>query len=302
MLERLGQPEDGFRLVGSRHRGDQRLRRPSRRGPVLGELGRHLLRRARQLRRQPPVELLALAWQQRPIDRLGQQRVPEPEGPGRLVPHQHATIDGPAQRLAQLVLGQIDHRPQQRVGHVAAGGGSDAQHVVGLGVQLRDPLEQHVPQDAGQIHATLAGGGQQLFGKERVALGAGDDRLRQRRLQPRPAAVQQQGLHLLAVERSQLQPRRHAGAEQTRHQPAEPMLGRQFVAAVGPDQQHPPPAEVVRQEGDQVQGRAVRPVQVLQDQDDGFGGRDRIQQHEQLLQQPELRSRRTAAPPWVLLT
>jgi hypothetical protein len=79
------------------------------------------------------------------------------------------------------------------------------------------------------------------------------------------------------------------------------MLGRQFVAAVGPDQQHPPPAEVVRQEGDQIQGGAVRPVEILQYQEDGFGGRDRIQQPKQLLEQPELRSRRIAVGSWALL-
>ena len=74
-----------------------------------------------------------------------------------------------------------------------------------------------------QVHATLAGGGQQLLGEERVALRAGDDRLRQRRREPAPRRGQQQGLQLLAAERPQLQPRRHAGAEQARHQPAEPM-------------------------------------------------------------------------------
>jgi hypothetical protein len=46
------------------------------------------------------VELLALAWQQRHVDRLCQQRVPEPEGAGRLVPDEHAVVDGGAQRLA----------------------------------------------------------------------------------------------------------------------------------------------------------------------------------------------------------
>ena len=79
------------------------------------------------------------------------------------------------------------------------------------------------------------------------------------------------------------------------------MLGRQLVAAIGPNQQHPLLAEVVREESDQAEGRAVRPVQVLQDQEDGFGGRDRIQQREELLEQIELRWRRTAALPWVVL-
>ena len=146
-----------------------------------------------------------------------------------------------------------------------------------------------------QVHATLAGGGQQLLDKERVALRAGDDRLRHRGREGRSAAALQQGLHLLAAKRPQLQPRRHAGAPEPHHESAEPMLAQQLLAAVGPKQQHPPLVEVVGEEGDQVEGRAVRPVQVLQHQDDGFGGRDRVQQREQLLEQPELRSRRAVA-------
>jgi hypothetical protein len=69
------------------------------------------------------------------------------------------------------------------------------------------------------------------------------------------------------------------------------MLGRQRLGAVGPDQQHPPLVQVVGEEGDQVEGRTVRPVQVLQDQDDRVGGGGGVQQGEQLLEQPEPRSR-----------
>jgi hypothetical protein len=111
----------------------------------------------------------------------------------------------------------------------------------------------------------------------------------------------QQGLQLLAAERSQLQPRRHAGAEQPGHQPSEPVLGRRLVGAIGAEQQHPPFGKVVREQGDQVEGRGVGPVQVLQHQHDGFGGRGHIQQREQLLEQPESRPRRAAAPACGLL-
>jgi hypothetical protein len=56
------------------------------------------------------------------------------------------------------------------------------------------------------------------------------------------------------------------------------VLGRQLVAPVGAEQQDPLLAEVVRQEGDQVEGGAVRPMQVLHDQDHRRGGRDCTQQ------------------------
>ena len=41
-----------------------------------------------------------------------------------------------------------------------ASGGGDPQHALGLAVQLRDPLEQQIPQDVRQVHAILVGGGQ----------------------------------------------------------------------------------------------------------------------------------------------
>ena len=100
-------------------------------------------------------------------------------------------LDRAAQRLAQLALGHVNHRPQYGIGHVPAGGGSDAQHALGLAVQLRDPLEQQVTQDERQVLATLAGGRQQLLGKERIALRADEDRLGQRWREPLRAAVQQ---------------------------------------------------------------------------------------------------------------
>jgi hypothetical protein len=52
-----------------------------------------------------------------------------------------------------------------------------------------------------------------VLGEERIALGAADDRRRPRRREPLPAADDQQGLQLLAAQRPQLQPRRHAGEE-----------------------------------------------------------------------------------------
>jgi hypothetical protein len=197
-------------------------------------------------------------------------------------------VDGAAQRLTQPVLGDVDHGPQQRIGHVAAGGRGDAQHALGPAVELRDPLEQQVPEDVGQVHPAATGGGQQLLGEERVALGAGDDRLGLRGREWRPAAADQQGLQLLAVQRPQLQSRPRPGAQERRDQPAERVLGRRLVAAVGPDQQHPLLGEVVGDEGDQVEGRAVGPVEVLEGQDHGSGRRDHSQQRQQLLQEPEL--------------
>ena len=42
------------------------------------------------------VELLALAREDGRVDRLGQERVPEPERPRRLVGHKYVVLDRPA--------------------------------------------------------------------------------------------------------------------------------------------------------------------------------------------------------------
>ena len=118
--------------------------------------------------------------------------------------------------------------------------------------------------------ASLVGGGQQLLG-EGVAFGAGDDHVRQRRRQGVGARRQQRG-QLLVLERSKLQHQRRARAPDALGQPAHPR-GRGLVRAVGRQQQHPPVAEVVGEEDDQVERGGVGPVQVLEHQQHRRGGR-----------------------------
>ena len=100
--------------------------------------------------------------------------------------------------------------------------------------------------------AALVGGGQQLLG-EGVALGAGDDLVRQRRQRRSAGPGRQQRGQLLVLERSQLQHQRRARASDAVGQPAHPRGRGGLVRAEGRQQQHPLVAEVVGEEDDQVE-------------------------------------------------
>ena len=73
------------------------------------------------------MQLLALAGQDRRVDRLGQERVAEAEGARCLVRDEDLMLDGLAQRRAHLVLRKRRDSAQQRVTDVASGGGRHAQ-------------------------------------------------------------------------------------------------------------------------------------------------------------------------------
>ena len=108
----------------------------------------------------------------------------------------------------------------------------------------------------------------------------------------RVGARGEQRRQLLAPERSQLQHQRRARASDAVGQPAHPRGRGGLVGAAGRQQQHPPVAEVVGEEDDQIQRGGVGPVQVLQHQQHRRGGRALAQQRQRLLEHPQLRARR----------
>ena len=103
--ERLGESEDGLRFACRLDRRDQRVGAATRRLPVRRELRRRRGSAARELFGQLRVQLLALAGQDRRVDRLRQERVAEAEAAGRLVGDEDAVLDRPAQRLAHVRSG-----------------------------------------------------------------------------------------------------------------------------------------------------------------------------------------------------
>ena len=165
----------------------------TRRRPVRRELRRCRGSAARELFGEPRVQLLALAGQDRRVDRLRQERVAEAEAAGRLLGDEDAVLDGPAQRLAHV---RAPEAPRPR-------GAAGTRRRV-----RRPPPRAADPASAGRVgsraaaagragHAgaprSIAGGGEELLGEEGVALRAGDDLVRQRspagsrRCEPRAA-------------------------------------------------------------------------------------------------------------------
>jgi hypothetical protein len=176
----LRQAEQGLRLACRFDRGGQRLRTATRGRPVRRELRRCCGRGAREFAGEPCVQLLALAREDRRVDRLGQERVAEAEGARGLVGDEDLMLDGVAQRRAHLVLRKRRDRMQQRVADVASGGCRHAQQALGRRVEPGYALQQHVAQVAWDLAVPAAGGSEEFFGEEGVAFGPGDDRIGQR--------------------------------------------------------------------------------------------------------------------------
>jgi hypothetical protein len=84
------------------------------------------------------------------------------------------------------------------VAHPRAGDGRQAQHSLRRRAQRLDAQHERVGQVGRQ--ALAAGGGRQLLGEERIALGAGEELVDQPRLRPAPEDPRQLGDHLLARE------------------------------------------------------------------------------------------------------
>jgi hypothetical protein len=288
---RLRQAEDGLCLACRFDRRDQRLCAATRRRPVGRELRRCRGRAARELLGEPRVQLLALAGQQRRVDRLRQQRMAEAEAAARLVGHEDAVLDRPAQRLAHDTLRQRRHGAEQRVPDVASCGCGQAQQAPRRGVEPGHTLQQQVAQTARQLAAPVPGG-EELLGEEGIAVGAGDDRLRQRRRQGSIGAGREQRRQLLVLERTELQHQRGAGAPDAVGEPAHALCRGELVRAVGRQQQDRPVVEVVGEEDDEVERGGVGPVQVLEHQQQRCGGRAAGQQRQHLLEHAQLRARR----------
>jgi hypothetical protein len=81
------------------------------------------------------VQLLALARQDRRVDRLRQERVAEAEAAGRLLGNEDAVLDCPAQRLAHGALRERCQSPKQGVSDVAACGRRQSQQALRRAVE-----------------------------------------------------------------------------------------------------------------------------------------------------------------------
>ena len=95
----------------------------------------------------------------------------------------------------------------------------------------------------------------------------------------------------LAIERRQLDAPGALQPLELGQQRAQRVAAVQLVGAVGEQQQQPLLAQAAGQEGDECPGRAVGPVQVLQDQHHGLRLAEQVEQLQQRLEQPQLPGR-----------
>ena len=259
--------------------------RQRRGGPALGALG--------QRGGEPGVGAHALARQQVVVDRLAQQRVPEPVALA-LVGHEHLVGDGLAQRRLDLGGGQGGHPEQQRVGDPAAGDARDPHQLLGAGGQLVEPGGEHVGEGPGQlgqaVRATAVGGGggEELLGEVGVAVGAAVH-VEHHLARDGPTAQQPEvAAELVGAERGEVDPLDDGQPRQLAEQRSERVAAVQVVGAVGGDHEHALVPQAGGDEAQQVAAGGVGPVQVLDDEQDGAvlrteraeGGVDGVEQRQ----------------------
>ena len=244
---------------------------------------------ARELLGEPRVQLLALPGEDRRVDRLGQQRVAEPEAACRRsatsTPCSTAwRSDSRTSRSGSPAIarssGYRDFAPGRR---------GQPQHALRRLVQAGDALQQESRRPAGAPRRSPRGG-EELLGEEGVALRAGDDRVRQRRRQRSLGASREQRRQLLALERAELEHERRAGAPDPVGKPAHALGRRGLIRAVGREQQNRPVVEVVREEDDEIERRGIGPVQILEHEQHRCGSCAVGEQRQRLLEHPQLRA------------
>ena len=259
------------------------------------ELGRRCGSAARKLVGQPRVQLLALAGENRRVDRLRQQRVAEAEGARRRLGHQDAVLHRQAERVAQVVLRKPRCCAEQRISDLTPGGRRQAQQAERRSIEPDHALQEQLAQAGGE--AASIGSRQQLLGEEGIPLGPCDDRVHQCGRRWSVGAAREQRRQLVPVERPELEHERGSGATDALGKPAHPIRGGKLVGTVRRQKQKPPLPDVVRQKDDEIERRGVGPVHVLEHEQHGRGSGALGEQRERFLEYPQLRAGR---PPIVL--
>jgi hypothetical protein len=289
--ERLGEPEDGLRLACRFDRRGQRVGAATRRLPVRRELRRRCRSTARELFRQLRVQLLALAGEDRRVDRLRQQRVAKAEAAGRPLDDEHTVLHRPAQRLAYLPFRERRDRAEQWVRDVSSGGRCHAQKTLCPAVESRHALQQQHAQGARKLLARFAGGGEELLGEEGVALRTRDDLVRQPHRQKAVGTSGEQRLQLLVLERPEVEQDRRSRPSDAIRKAAHALRRRRLVGAVGGEEQNRPAVEIVREEDGEIERRGIRPMEVLEHEQHRCGGCSVGEQRERVLEDMQLRAR-----------
>ena len=177
--------------------------------------------------------------------------------------HQDVVLDGFAQGLVEFQLPQPGDLGERRVHHRLVGHRDNPGDPPGVRRQPLEPGQQHLGQPGGQV-AALGLGGEQLLGEERVALGAGDDVGHdvggQRLVGQRFDELARVG----GPERVQVDAFDGGEPEQLGQQAAQRVAPVHVLLAVAAHDQQPLGPQPAEQEGQQVAGRGVGPVEILE--------------------------------------
>jgi hypothetical protein len=239
---------------------------------VVGELRGRVAAALRQPLGDRGVEPAPLARQEVVVDELGEKRVPEPVRAGVAIDDQHLAIDGVAQSILELIGREAgDTGDDGVVGEVARHG--DHAH---RGTRGRpghgDPGEQDVAERPGNDGAhgrpavLLPGGRQQLLGKEGVALGALVDLGRQPTRDGLPDDRPELGRLLGGGQRPEVDSLDARQPLQVGEVGEEGVAGLEVERPERADEHQPDPLHVADDEIEQVAGRRIAPVKVLEHQ------------------------------------
>ena len=199
-------------------------------------------------------------------------------------------LDCPAQRLAYVAFRKRRDGAEQRVRDVSSGGRRYTQKTLRPAVESGHALQQQLAQAARKLPARVAGGGEKLLGEEGVALGAGDDLVRQPRRQRAVGTSREQRRQLVAFQRPEVEQDRRSRTPDAIREAAHALRRRRLVRAVGGEQQNRPAVEVVREEDGEIERRGIRPVQVLEHEQHRCGGCSVGEQRERVLEDLQLRA------------
>ena len=283
---RLGRRAEPLGFVAGPDGGGERPRDVVAGQAVLGQLGqgsRHgqplLLGQQRAHRAVQPG---SLAREQVTVDGLAQQGVPEHVALGAVG---HEQLAGDGLPHGGLVLGRRQARRglDQLVVGLAAGHRRRAEHLLGGVGKLFHPAEQQRRQPGGQalLRAIPADrGGEQFLGVVRVALGPGHDVVQPGGVDPSVRGRRQVLGQVRGIQRGEIDRDDAGQPEQLGHHGPERVPPVQVVGPVGADQRDPFPVQHPGQERDQVPGRGVGPVQVLEHQQHRARGRELGEQAE----------------------
>jgi hypothetical protein len=154
-----------------------------------------------------------------------------------------------------------------------------------------DASQEKIAQATGELAADLARGGEELLGEEGVPLRAGHDLVRHGRRQRSLAVSREERRQLVALERAEIEDERRAGASDSVGKPSHALTRGGLVCAVGREHENRPVVEVVREEDDEVEGRDIGPVQILEHEQHRCGGCPVGEQRERVLEYAQLRVR-----------